>query len=330
MGNVYLLCSSHIIFIWCSGRIHLFSILIIMKTFIIRTFILGSIVILLLLSVVLLVPIQPNDYLQAYNLKCKLLEETESPRAIFIGGSNLAFGLDSQQIKDSLGINVINYGLHAGIGLKFMIDDIATYARKGDILVIAPEYGHFYTIQYGEPTTIAPIQAVCGWRKLHLLNFKQISNVIIGLPRIIEFIRPKNFNERSYTLSGFNKYGDEVKHWGLESIAIAEPGVSNHSFDYSFGEYFINKIENIKKERECEVLIVPPVCRESAFKAMTNKWNEVSSFLDERGYPFRVSPEHHALPDKYAYDTDYHMNYEGVKIYTASMIQILKPIIKKP
>ena len=83
---------------------------------------------------------EQDGYLQAYNKKCQLLEDTPSPRIIFVGGSNLAFGLDSQRIKDSLNINVINYGLHAGIGLKYMIDDISTYARKGDIIVFAPEY----------------------------------------------------------------------------------------------------------------------------------------------------------------------------------------------
>jgi len=34
--------------------------------------------------------------------KNKLLKETLSPRIIFIGGSNISFGLDSKKIKDSL------------------------------------------------------------------------------------------------------------------------------------------------------------------------------------------------------------------------------------
>ena len=73
---------------------------------------------------------EQDGYLQAYNKKCQLLEDAPAPRIIFVGGSNLAFGLDSQRIKDSLNINVINYGLHAGIGLKYMIDDISTYAKE--------------------------------------------------------------------------------------------------------------------------------------------------------------------------------------------------------
>lgn len=295
-----------------------------MKSFIIKTLLCGGILVSLVLAVVLWFPIRPNDYLQAYKLKTRLLEETTSPRIIFVGGSNLAFGLDSQRIKDSLRVNVVNYGLHAGIGMKFMLDDVETYTRKGDVIVIAPEYSHFYTIQYGEAETIAPIQKICGWKKLSLLNLKQLMNVIVGFPRIMEYIRPRNYDERSYALSGFNQYGDEVKHWKLESIAISKPGPINASLDVSFGKYFIEKIEALEREKECTVYIVPPVCMGSAFKAMEKSVREVADFLKKNGHPFLVSPDSHALPDEYAFDTSYHMSYEGVKRYTSSMIEILK------
>lgn len=108
-----------------------------MKKFINNILLIAGILITLILAITML-PMEQDGYLQAYNKKCQLLEDTPSPRIIFVGGSNLAFGLDSQRIKDSLNINVINYGLHAGIGLKYMIDDISTYARKGDIIVFAP------------------------------------------------------------------------------------------------------------------------------------------------------------------------------------------------
>ena len=89
-----------------------------MKKFINNILLIAGILITLILAITML-PMEQDGYLQAYNKKCQLLEDTPSPRIIFVGGSNLAFGLDSQRIKDSLNINVINYGLHAGIGLKY-------------------------------------------------------------------------------------------------------------------------------------------------------------------------------------------------------------------
>lgn len=297
-----------------------------MKEFIFKIVLFTGIVFGLFMGLILFIPVQPNDYFQAYNLKCKLLEETESPRVVFVGGSNLAFGLDCQIIKDSLGVNVVNNGLHAGVGLKFILDDVEAYLRKGDIVVIAPEYEHFYNPN-GEAATIAPIQSVCRWKKLHLLNFAQMKNVITGLPRIFMHALPKPHNERRYVLSGFNEYGDEIKHWQLESISIPRPNPIKGVFDRNFGEYFVKKIEAFK-EKGCAILIIPPVCRETAYEVKRKNIEEVCSFLNEQGLSFQVLPKVHAFSDNYAYDTDYHMTYEGVKRFSSSIVGILKPIIE--
>lgn len=296
-----------------------------MREFIFKTVLFTGMTLLLFLGLILFVPVRSNDYFQTYNLKCRLLEETGSPRVVFVGGSNLAFGLDCQSIKDSLGINVVNSGLHAGVGLKYILDDVEAYLRQGDIVVIAPEYEHFYN-PYGEAATIAPIQSVCGWKKLHLLNFVQMKNVITGLPRIIMHTLPKPHNERRYVLSGFNEYGDEVKHWQLGSIAIPRPSPIKGVFDRTFGEYFVKKI-SLFKNKGCTVLVIPPVCRETAYEVKQENIEEICSFLKEQGLPFGVSPKVHALPDDCAYDTDYHMTYEGVKKFSSSIVEILRPII---
>ncbi|KAA6307943.1 hypothetical protein EZS27_040384 [termite gut metagenome] len=86
----------------------------------------------------------PDNYYLAYNKKCDLLRQgTSNLRIIFVGGSNLAFGIDSKMITDSLHIDVINYGLSAGIGLKYMIDDVCIYAKKMILLFLLLNIGIF-------------------------------------------------------------------------------------------------------------------------------------------------------------------------------------------
>ena len=77
-------------------------------------------------------------------LKDSLMENVESPRIIFLGGSNLSFGLNSQLIKDSLKLNPINAGIHASIGLIYMLSNSLEFIKKGDIVVLVPEYQQFY------------------------------------------------------------------------------------------------------------------------------------------------------------------------------------------
>jgi hypothetical protein len=60
-------------------------------------------------------------------------------RILIVGGSNAAFGIDSELITKELGINCINLGLHAGLGLDFMLREAEHELRDDDIVVLTPE-----------------------------------------------------------------------------------------------------------------------------------------------------------------------------------------------
>ena len=57
-----------------------------------------------------------DNYLAAVLEKDRLIRNTASPKIILVGGSNLAFGIDSRAIEDSLGIHVVNMGCTRGLG----------------------------------------------------------------------------------------------------------------------------------------------------------------------------------------------------------------------
>src|SRR5688572_3873186 len=95
--------------------------------------------ILLLLTGILLPdnnPVQSNDY--SIIDKHQLLQKKDPPRLILAGGSNVAFGFNSKRIADSLNINVINTAIHAGYGLKYIIDDLKPFLKQGDIVILSP------------------------------------------------------------------------------------------------------------------------------------------------------------------------------------------------
>ncbi|WP_455668285.1 hypothetical protein [Phocaeicola sp.] len=295
-----------------------------MKKFLINVWLAGGMVVALLALLLIVVPQDKDAYLMAYNKKCLLLDSVPSPRIIFVGGSNLCFSLDSKRVKDSLHINVVNYGLHAGIGLKFMIDDVEQYVREGDVIVFAPEYEHFYNCMYGEAETIAPLMAYSHWGKWDLLNGRQVIQVMVGIPSILQQdivgFFPKK--ENVYRLSGINEYGDESKHWKLPDRTVAPGKPIKESLNEGFGYYFIEKIKRM--EKKARVVIVPPVLRFTSYKVMEPQVIAVSCFLKESGHPFLVSAEHHVLPDSCAYDTKYHMNKNGVDRFTSLLIEELK------
>ena len=48
----------------------------------------------------------------------------------------MAFGYNSKIISDSMNMDVINFGLHAGFGLKYIIDVLSLYVKEGDIVSV--------------------------------------------------------------------------------------------------------------------------------------------------------------------------------------------------
>lgn len=81
-----------------------------------------------------------ESFLGELKYKCQRLEETEGPRIILIGGSSLAFGVDSALLERALpGYQVVNFGLYAGLGTAVMLDLSRDSIRPGDIVLVLPE-----------------------------------------------------------------------------------------------------------------------------------------------------------------------------------------------
>lgn len=297
-----------------------------MKKFALKTLLACIFVAVAMMMMIIVLPDKEDSYLKEYNRKIEMLENVSSPRIIFVGGSNLCFGLNSRAISDSLGISVVNYGLHAGLGLRFMVDDIRQYVREGDIIVFAPEYGNFFGNPNGESRTWGPFISDGGWKKLYLLNIDQMVNVITGIPAIVlERIGgiTENKNVWSYRMSGFNEFGDEVAHWKEKRTMAPKPSKpEDANLDEVFGSYFISQLDSMS--RKAKVLVIPPVICRTSFISQQERADVLDEYLREQGYAFLSSPNRHALPDSCIFNSVYHMNKSGVDLYTAMVIEEIK------
>ena len=91
-------------------------------------------------------PYNKDGYLREQAVKMAMIDDaSRKPAIVILGGSNVAFGYDSKVLEEKTGMTVINAGLHAGLGLRFMMADCLPRLKKGDILVFSPEYEHFFS-----------------------------------------------------------------------------------------------------------------------------------------------------------------------------------------
>jgi hypothetical protein len=81
----------------------------------------------------------PDRYVCAARDKSRRLQNTPGRKLILIGGSNLAFSLDSQILADRYGITPVNMGLHAGLGPRFMTGQVVGHVKDGDVVIVAME-----------------------------------------------------------------------------------------------------------------------------------------------------------------------------------------------
>lgn len=282
-----------------------------------------------------IIPKDKNNYLCAYNQKIHLLEAIPQPRMIFIGGSNIAFGIDSKVIGDSLNYHVINFGLHGGIGIRYPLEDVLQYIRKGDIVVLQFEYGNFSGGDNGERETFPQFMVATNWRNAEKLNVEQWINVICGIPdfsfksmvRLAKFpIRgsldsPTENAKFAYIASGFNKYGDEISHLNYPDEKYKPTKKNNEKeIKVEFMNWLNETIERYE-QAGATVVMLPPVCIQSYFHAQYN--HHIEDALKAINHPYVVSPSSMALDDSYMFNTGYHINREGRQQNTQNIIRSL-------
>jgi hypothetical protein len=287
----------------------------------------------LLLAIALLVPPTPRastSLLFAKRDKDVLLRDTPGPRLILVGGSNVSFGINSQLLEDELGMNPVNTGLHASLGLKYMMDSTLPYVRQGDVVVLIPEYSHYYGGRtYGEEALLRTVLDV-DRRSISTLGVRQWVNVARYLPKLAlsklkpgEYVFRPNPEGAVYERGAFNRYGDVSLHWTLARRAFAPYGPASGSFDDAVIED-IREFEKRVLERGAVLYVSFPGLQAASFANLRGQIAEVHARLHESGLALLGTPERYAIPEGYMFDTPYHLNKQGADLRTRLLITDLR------
>ncbi len=288
----------------------------------------------LFFGILLLLPATPKvakSLLFSKIKKDSLLQNTPSPRIIFIGGSNLSFGLNSQLIKDSLAINPINTGVNANIGLIFMMNNTIKYIKKGDIVVVIPEYSQFFNdYAIGNEELYRTILDV-KMRDVIDLNYKQFKDIICFIPEyVLKKLNAEQYGEfpedKIYGVNSFNSYGDAYKHWG-ETREQFEPFGLGGDFSYDV----LNQLERFKNKVENKggiFLISYPGYQTTSYNFSFDGIKKIEEQYSIKKFKILGTPERYAIPDSMMYNTPYHLIKSGVDRRTFLIIEDLKETLK--
>ncbi|MDN3643387.1 hypothetical protein QWY87_11795 [Lutimonas halocynthiae] len=272
-------------------------------------------------------PAAKNNMLAYKTQKDSLLANVASPRIIFVGGSNLVFGLDSERFKDEFSLNPINAGLAVNFGLYFMMEDVLTYIRPGDYIVLAPEYQHYYGKNAFGGNDLLRLLMDTDKDGFKNLSSGHIPNLMKAVP--VYFLGKFNWNQYFYNNDHnvygkhiFNQYGDSNFHWGLKqrTFPLVNPlkGPINNSVIEA-----IKTFDNQIKDKGATLFVTYPGFQESSYQLIKNEIEMVQFALEKADLEILGTPKRYVMPDSLMFDQIYHLSKQGVDRRTSFLIEDL-------
>lgn len=277
-----------------------------------------------------LLPPTPHS-LQSYNFASQkqdsILIHTSTPRIIFVGGSNLCFGLNSYMVKQALALNPVNTGLHGGVTPRYMFENTLRHIKKGDVIILALEYDHFYTSY--DPATPTLFEVISyAWReKIELLSWSQIIQYLKFVPKFAanKFMPTLYFNPKPhliYNPYSFNQYGDNEVHWNSEKNEYTPITLKGKWHPEVIAK--VKAFENRAKDRGARVYVTFPSFDEVSFANSKVKIQRVEKALHDYNFNILGSASRYAMPKEMMFDGHYHLNKKGLDYRTKLFIEDYK------
>jgi hypothetical protein len=298
-----------------------------MRTFILRGLLFFFILVLLFVSIQLLPRrTTPNTYLYGVALKHRLADSIQKPKIILVGGSNVAFGFDSREIQDSLGMPVVNMGIHVQLGLDFILNETKAVMKPNDIIFLSPEYfmsmkgtweaknaaGNFYP----------PAKAYYPWDPMANLDYA----LTVNRRKFKEALASQVFdgNDTVYSSKSFDTTnGDVIKH--LNQLHKPVLSGSDLKYEYWRGIREINDFGEYAQGRNVKVCFFFPTYAASFFQKDKNVIHRYASDIrKDLKIPVLNTPADLVFPDSLFYDTQYHLLKTGRKMRTDRIIHFAK------
>ena len=271
----------------------------------------------------------------------------EGPKIFLVGGSSVAFGIDSDKIETSFEDEVVNFGCMAGIGPAIILNALKPLLSKGDKVLFSWEYG-LYRFKRGHHD-ITYLNLLFGPQhelfssyplsdRLYLQLSIPFSHFRESMATYLNpYVQPSiyrcgwNFDSSGNVRSnvGFVTTEKELLKQPLGSLCT-ELTISNEV------EEIISDFLEFCRQNDIEVLATwPNVFGHPDYfdnPTVTRNIELIADFWLDLGVPVMGNAEDSMLEADLFHDTFYHLNERGVEIRTEKLVKELRPKFpdKKP
>ena len=254
-----------------------------------------------------------------------------------VGGSNVMFGYDSDQLSQALHRPVRNMGLGAALGLPFMLNEAQAIAKPGDVVVLSLEYnlreGNYDVLHqaaefYPPAGSFIEYPSAMVWLKTkahHQLRKARsgINSLLYKtttMPSIADTVNV-------YFRDAFSERGDLISQLNNPNPVHIDFANQLHYVSYVDQISRINRFIAEEKQRGVTVYFTyPPIAQTTYRASLTACRHWQQELKSQLKAPIITQPDSTVYPDSLFFDTIYHLNGPGRNRHTQTLLTGLRPL----
>jgi hypothetical protein len=261
--------------------------------------------------------------------KHERINKIKTPKILLAGASNVSFGINSEKLENAFHVPVVNMGLHGGLGLSFILEELKLSIKKGDLVFLSIEYflGKDGDYRLKKNTSSFYKDAGLYYSSSPFNDFSiYLEKANLNLKYLLSFRHDTNDKQKAeagikvYSREAFNKYGDVIAHLGKTSPKkVAFDEVVPYRFWEGIEE--INQFEEYARKMNVKVFYLYPNFSFSEYnlnrKAIVQLQLDLKNNLKTE---ILNNPTDFLYPDSLFFDTVYHLDSLGREKRTDKMI----------
>ncbi|MBN8429456.1 hypothetical protein JF535_01205 [Microbulbifer salipaludis] len=262
-----------------------------------------------------------------YHVKEEHARAAHSNKLLIVAGSNSLFGISATELEEKLHRPTTNFGVHAGLGLSYILERSKGSLIPGDIVYLPIEYALYQ--QDAAPSS--QLMDFLLARDPEYFRSLPIAHQILGYAnvsfgRIFEGLsggsdRYEGRSAKVYNVGNVSPSGDQIRNSleqamsytarlkGLQPKDIGNGKISEYSKSV-LRQYF-----SWARENKICIVGAPPnlmYFEEYDSERFLDFFDEIVDFYRAEGVAFAGRPVAYLFPDSYFFDTEYHLNETGV------------------
>lgn len=273
------------------------------------------------------IPTYTGSYCASLIDKVNRLESIDEAKIVLIGDSNVAYGIDSELIEQSLHMPVVNMGLHGGLGNVFHEQMAKLNVHEGDIYVVC--HSNYYDSGKIDNNALAWLTIENHPQLWRILRPQDIWPLVNDFPIYLKKCIQREWDGIRNQEEGrneFNKYGDRC-----DERKETQPGLFDGSTVYAVpyvGDDTMNRLNELSKymeKRGATLVIAGFPIAEGEFTAQSPTVQELQEALEQRAeLPVISDFEDYKFEYKYFYNSSLHLTDEGTRMRTEQLIKDLQ------